>query len=244
VYLSVTEFRRPLFSFSVTEIMPATLLRIAGKFTPPTIAVLYEDRRGARKLYEMPLPEAAADLTAAEVAAELAREHPSVFAALTIPEGKLLAAIDRVLDGAERKNLEAIEAAQREIAERLAAVTGERCEAGGAGERCEAGGAGERCEAGGAGERSEVEPEPEVTAELSEPDDALLPDPLSDEAEDLLRKSISSVCSRASRGSRGSGGRYGGALCGAPWARVDASADSAFEWVRCMDEPDADDLLL
>lgn len=215
--------------------MPATLLRIAGKFAPPTIAVLYEDRRGARKLYEMPLPEAAADLTAAEVAAELAREHPSVFAALTIPEAKLLSAIDRVLDGAERKNLEAIEAAQREIAERLAAVTSDLSEPD------------EVTEVAEVAEVGEPAPEPEegwASEPQAKEDDMLLPDPLSEEAEDLLRKSISSISSRTSRDSRGSGGRYGGGAIGAPWALVDASAESAFEWVRCLDEPDGDDDLL
>jgi hypothetical protein len=183
--------------------MPATLLRIAGKFCPPTVAVLYEDRRGVRKLYEMPLPEAAADLTAGEIAAELALAHPSVFAALTIPEDKLLAAIDRVMDGLERKQLEDIEAAQRELAERLASVT----------------------------DRLSCS-EPDLDA-----DDMLLPDPLSDEGEDLLRKSVSSISSRSSRGSRGSGGRYGHASAIEAWERVDASAESAFEWARCLDEP-------
>jgi hypothetical protein len=176
--------------------MPATLLCLAGKFSPPTIAVQYQNQRGVRKVYEMPLPRTASELTAAEIAEELRLAHAPLFAALAIPENKLHSTIDRVVEGYERKQLEAIELERQLLEARLAEVQS-------------------------------------LCQTASSCGSALL-DGDEDDDDDLLRKSVRSALSSASKGSshRRANNRYA-----APdWSRVDASAESDFEWARCLDE--------
>lgn len=179
--------------------MPATLLCLAGKFSPPTIAVQYENQRGVRKVYEMPLPGTASELTAAEIAEELRLAHAPLFAALAIPENKLHSTIDRVVEGYERKQLEAIELERQLLEARLAEVESLCQTASSYGS---------------------------VLLDGEEDDD--------EDEDDLLRKSVRSALSSASKGSshRRANNRYA-----APdWSRVDASAESDFEWARVLDE--------
>ena len=94
--------------------MPLTLICIAGKFAPPTVAVKYERTssrtgRSAAKVYEMPIGEKLVGLPVSVITAELRVQHPSVFSALHIPEAKLAAAVNRVCEGYAAARLDELE---------------------------------------------------------------------------------------------------------------------------------------
>lgn len=94
--------------------MPLTLICIAGKFAPPTVAVKYERTsrsglRSAAKVYEMPIGEKLVGLPVSVITAELRAQHPSVFSALHIPEEKLAAAVNRVCEGYAAARLDELE---------------------------------------------------------------------------------------------------------------------------------------
>jgi hypothetical protein len=155
--------------------MPLTLLRLAGKFSPPTVAVQYSSR-GSSKVFEMPVPESllCAEDPVSVIVTWLKAEHASVFAKLAIPDEKLYSTVLRVVEGWWSVR-------------RVAALTPELC--GGEAGLC--GG-----EAGLCGGEPGLDTEPET--DHGEPELADL-----DASElDLLRASINSFGSHSSRGSQ------------------------------------------
>jgi hypothetical protein len=107
--------------------MPLTLLRLAGKFSPPTVAVQYtRSSSSASRVYEMPLTDGMMTLSVSVIMGALKAEHAEVFAKVAIPDEKLRSVVLRVVEGYTirrmqelQKEREALEAAAAERQQEL-----------------------------------------------------------------------------------------------------------------------------
>jgi hypothetical protein len=107
--------------------MPLTLLRLAGKFSPPAVAVQYtRSSSSASRVYEMPLTDGMMTLSVSVIMGSLKAEHAEVFAKVAIPDEKLRSVVLRVVEGYTirrmqelQKEREALEAAAAERQQEL-----------------------------------------------------------------------------------------------------------------------------
>jgi hypothetical protein len=78
--------------------MSCTLLRLAGKFEPPTVAAVYKSRSGVKKVYEMGIDAEWLLEPASAIVAMLRDGHGRAFRQLAMPEERLMSVVIRICE--------------------------------------------------------------------------------------------------------------------------------------------------